>query len=195
MTQLSLQKVVFLDRDGVINRDSRHYVKSWDEFEFIPGSLSAIRRLHTHGHPVIIITNQSGVNRGLIPLDVLNDIHTRLKQKVRQNGGEITDIFFCPHRPAENCTCRKPQPGLIYQAKKRYRLDCTAATMVGDSAKDIECAEKAGCRHRILVKSGLHDNVQQELAGRHIFPDLIAGNLLEATDWIIKHYGQTEKTE
>jgi len=194
MKKKTLEKVVFLDRDGVINRDSRHYVKSWEEFEFLPGSLSAIRRLHTHGHPVVIITNQSAVNRRITPITVLDDIHSKLKQSVRFHGGEITDIFFCPHRPDENCTCRKPKPGLIFQALEKYRIDRTAATMVGDSPKDIECAENAGCRYRVLVKSGIRDDADRVLAARKIYPDLIAKDLSQATDWIIGRYGDAENT-
>lgn len=194
MIKGTLKKVVFLDRDGVINRDSRHYVKSWEEFQFLPGSLSAIRRLSTHGHPVIIITNQSAVHRRIIPISVLDDIHTKLKQSVQFHGGEIKDIFFCPHRPDENCACRKPKPGLIIQAMEKYRIDRTTATMVGDSPKDIESAQNAGCRYRVLVKSGIRNDAERVLTARKIYPDHIAENLFQATDWIIDRFGTTENT-
>jgi len=189
-----MKKVIFLDRDGVINRDSRHYVKSWEEFEFLPGSLSAIRRLNAKGHAVIIITNQSAVNRRIIPIEVLQDIHLKLKQSVTSNGGKITDIFFCPHRPDEHCSCRKPNPGLILQALKKYSIDRASTTMVGDSPKDIECAANAGCRYRVLVKSGIRDDAERVLAARKIYPDFIAGDLSAAADWIIDRYGDTENS-
>jgi len=194
MEKKTLQNVVFLDRDGVINHDSSHYIKSWDEFEFLPGSLSALRRLHANGYPVIIITNQSAVNRRIIPIEVLDEIHAKLKQAVQRRGGKIQDIFFCPHRPDENCACRKPKPGLIFQATDKYRIDCSAETMVGDHPKDIECGKNAGCRYRVLVKSGIIDNADRILADRKIYPDFIATDLAEAAGWIMDRYGDTEKS-
>ncbi|MGA9478920.1 MAG: HAD-IIIA family hydrolase, partial [Desulfobacterales bacterium] len=99
-------KVVFLDRDGVINRDSPAYIKSWAEFDFLPGSLLALRRLTVAGFTLIILSNQSAVNRGMLSLETLLDMHRRLQADVAAAGGCITDIFFCPHRPEEGCACR-----------------------------------------------------------------------------------------
>ena len=94
-------RVVFLDRDGVINRDSPAYIKSWAEFDFLPGSLAALQRLTTAGYTLIILSNQSAVNRGILRLETLLDMHRRLQADVAAAGGCITDIFFCPHRPEE----------------------------------------------------------------------------------------------
>ena len=148
-----LKKVVFLDRDGVINRDSPDYIKSWSEFEFLPGSISAIKQLTTHGFSSLIITNQSAIGRNMISLADLQQMHTLMKSAISSGGGEITDIFFCPHTPDVGCDCRKPKPGLIYQAQVRFDIDISKTVMVGDSAKDIECARNAGCGHTILVKT------------------------------------------
>jgi D-glycero-D-manno-heptose 1,7-bisphosphate phosphatase len=101
-------KTVFLDRDGVINQDSPTYIKSWAEFHFIPGSLDAIARLTRNGCSVIVITNQSAINRGMVPMPDLEDIHRRMHQAVSDRGGRITDIFFCPHRPDETVTAANP---------------------------------------------------------------------------------------
>lgn len=176
---------VFLDRDGVINTDSPEYIKSWAEFHFIPGSLEAIIRLTKAGLTVIVITNQSAINRGMIPLAELENIHHRMKQAVSENGGRITDIFFCPHRPDEGCTCRKPQPGLILAALERYRIDLARAFMVGDSAKDILTGKSAGCRRTVLVKTGNGMTALLTLKKTGQLPDHVAADLDQAVCWIL----------
>lgn len=187
MSQL-LQRVVFLDRDGVINRDSPDYIKSWSEFELLPGSVEALRRLTTHGFTTIIITNQSAVNRKLISRNALLYIHARLKAIVKSHGGKIENIFFCPHTPEEGCDCRKPKPGLILQARKMHRIDLSTSCMVGDSAKDIACARNAGCRSAVLVKTGNGIEAEKILADQNISPDHVAQNLYAATHWIIAQH-------
>jgi D-glycero-D-manno-heptose 1,7-bisphosphate phosphatase len=182
-----LRKVVFLDRDGVINRDSPDYIKSWSEFEFLPGSLEAINLLTLNGFTTIVITNQSVINRKMVSGNVLDDIHTRMKQAVTSNGGQIKDIFFCPHVPEDRCHCRKPSPGLIFRAKQKYRIDISTSVMIGDSAKDIECARNAGCGHAVLVKTGNGSEAEKILKEKGIFPDFIARDLLEAVGWILTH--------
>jgi D-glycero-D-manno-heptose 1,7-bisphosphate phosphatase len=185
-TQL-LRKVVFLDRDGVINRDSPDYIKSWSEFEFLPGSLEAITLLTLNEFATIIITNQSVINRKMVSRKELEYMHTMMKKAVTSNGGQITDIFYCPHVPEDRCSCRKPNPGLILKAKQKYRIDIAASVMVGDSAKDIECARNAGCGYAVLVKTGNGDEAEKILKEKSIFPDLIARDLLEAVGWILAH--------
>ena len=180
-----LKKVVFLDRDGTINRDSHAYIKSWEEFEFIPGSLEAIKEFTSNGFVNIVITNQSAVPRKLISLKDLEFVHNMMMQTVASSGGEIKDVFYCPHMPEDDCDCRKPEPGLIYQAQKKYGLDLNTAVMVGDSAKDIECARRAGCGKAVLVKSGKEDDVERVLKASQIFPDYVAEDLLDAAKWII----------
>jgi len=140
-----LDKVVFLDRDGVINLDSSDYIKSWSEFKFIPRSIEAIKELTLKGFNAIVITNQSVINRNMVSDKGLEYILTMMKNEVRSGGGLINDIFICPHIPEDNCDCRKPRPGLIFQAQKAYSIDLKDAVMVGDSVKDIECARNAGC--------------------------------------------------
>lgn len=181
-----LQRVVFLDRDGVINKDSPSYIKSWAEFEFLPGSLEAIRKLTLSGFEIIIITNQSAINRKIIAIDQLETMHTRLNEAVESNGGKIRDIFFCPHTPEEVCICRKPKPGLIYRARKKYQIDLERSAMVGDSAKDIECAKNAGCRYAILVKTGNGMKAENRLTEKAIYPDFVAQDLLDAANWTVR---------
>ncbi|MEE8540698.1 MAG: D-glycero-beta-D-manno-heptose 1,7-bisphosphate 7-phosphatase [Desulfobacterales bacterium] len=188
MPETVLSKVVFLDRDGVINRDSPDYVKSWSEFEFLPGSIEAIRNLTVSGFATILITNQSAVNRRLISDTELQTIHTRMNAALKRRDGHIQDIFFCPHRPDERCACRKPKAGLIHQAQSKYRIDLPQSFMVGDNAKDIECARNAGCGGAILVQSGLGSDAAEILAAQDICPDFISRDLAEAVNWIMNRF-------
>jgi D-glycero-D-manno-heptose 1,7-bisphosphate phosphatase len=182
------RKVVFLDRDGVINLDSPDYIKSWAEFEFLPGSLEAIKQLTLNGFDVIVITNQSVINRKMVAREDLDYIHNMIKNTVKSRGGEIKDIFFCPHTPEDGCDCRKPNPGLIYKAQQIHRIDIANTAMVGDSAKDIECARNAGCRYAVLVKTGNGIIAEKVLADKNIYPDHVARDLLGAANWIITQH-------
>jgi len=177
--------VVFLDRDGVINRDSPGYIKSWSEFEFLPGSLEALKKLTVNGFAVIVITNQSVIHRKMISLKALDHIHDMMKKAVLSSGGDIKDIFFCPHIPEDECDCRKPNTGLILKAEEKHRIDLKASIMVGDSAKDIECARNAGCGTVILVKTGNGALAEKQLKEKMIRPDVIVQDLLEAAHWVI----------
>ena len=181
-----LNKVVFLDRDGVINRDSPAYIKSREEFEFLPGSLTALARLHKTGYNVIVITNQSAVNRGMISLKELDGMHRMMTNTIQRHGGQIRDIYYCPHRPDEGCDCRKPKPGLILKACNQYKIDLNHSIMVGDSVKDIECARNAGCAKAVLVKTGNGPKSEKELSVRGLKADYVAKDLENAVDWITK---------
>jgi len=179
------RNVIFLDRDGVINRDSPDYIKSWADFEFLPGSLEALCLLTQSDYRLILITNQSIVNRGMVPMEVLRDIHDRLRQSVAEAGGRIEDIFFCPHRPDENCACRKPKPGLIQQANQRYGIDPAASMMIGDNAKDILCGRNAECGATMLVQTGNGLRAQQDLTEQDIVPDYVVPDLLQGARLIL----------
>jgi D-glycero-D-manno-heptose 1,7-bisphosphate phosphatase len=178
-------KVIFLDRDGVINRDSTDYIKSWAEFEFLPGSLAAMTRLTRAGFTLILITNQSAVARGLMSRTDLGRIHHRLRAAVAEKGGQIRDIFYCPHHPDAGCLCRKPASGLLQQAAAKYGLDLSETVFVGDSVKDIHCARAAGCGKRILVRSGNGRVALTELTREGHPPDHVADDLLRAAEWIL----------
>jgi len=185
-----LQKVVFLDRDGVINRDSPNYIKSWAEFSFLPGSKAAIKELTVNGFALFIVTNQSIIHRKMVPLTTVNTIHQKMTRAIESAGGAVKDIFFCPHTPDQNCDCRKPKPGLIQMARKAYDIDLGTSFMVGDSAKDIECGKNAGCRFTLLVKTGSGHLSEQILREKNRLPDHVAKDLAAAAAWIINTYNQ-----
>lgn len=178
---------IFLDRDGVINVDSSEYIKNESEFEFIPKSPEAIALLNQAGFQVIVITNQSLIGRKMASRKTLEAIFKKMTDGVKKAGGTITDIFFCPHRPNDNCACRKPRPGLILDAQKKYQIDLERSCMVGDSAKDIACARNAGCSKAVLVKTGNGSTAQQVLSSKGTPPDYLALDLYEAALWIIKN--------
>jgi len=183
--RIPVEKFVFLDRDGVINEDSSEYVKSWDEFHFIPGSLEALQLLNKKGYCVIVITNQSAVGRGMITMKTLMNIHILMRKEIQKAGGKILDVFFCPHRPDENCPCRKPEPGLIFQAREEYGINIPKAVMVGDNAKDIMVGKRAGVGRTVLVMTGCGAKAQNELMNKGTPPDYVAEDLLDAVKWII----------
>lgn len=136
------QKYILLDRDGVINIDSK-YVSSPDDWQAIPGSLEAIARLNNAGYEVVVITNQSGIARGMFPVATLDAIHDKMRMELDKYNGTILDIFYCPHHPDENCQCRKPRPGMLLDFAKKYNADLSKVIMVGDRTKDAQAALNA----------------------------------------------------
>lgn len=146
-------KLVVLDRDGTINRDSDQYIKTPAEWQPIKGSLEAIARLTQAGFRVVVATNQSGLARGLFDMAALNAIHDVLQRAVHQAGGRIDAIFFCPHAEESGCECRKPKPGMLLEIGKRLNLPLDGVPMVGDSLRDLQAAAAAGARP-VLVLTG-----------------------------------------
>lgn len=143
-------RAVFLDRDGTINRRRPDHVKSWSEFEFLPGALAAISELSRRTERVAIITNQSAVGRGLISDDELQAIHRRMTEAVEAAGGHLEGVYACPHRPDDGCPCRKPRIGLLLRAARDLGVCLEDSVLIGDSSCDVEAARAAGCR-AILV--------------------------------------------
>jgi len=147
------QRYVLLDRDGVINHDSDAFIKSPDEWIPIEGSLEAIALLNAHGYQVIVVTNQSGVARGLFDEAMLEKIHAKMCRLVSEKGGQITAIYFCPHGADSDCECRKPKAGLLKAFAADFHADLTMIAVIGDSLRDLQAAEAVGAKP-ILVKTG-----------------------------------------
>lgn len=179
-----MRPTIFLDRDGVINHDSSEYIKSPEEFHFIPKSPEAIALLNRHGFDVIIITNQSLIGRKWISAAVLDTIFDKMLSGVEKTGGSIKDIFFCPHTPDDGCGCRKPATGLIEQACEKYDIDPATSCMVGDSTKDILCGKSAGCGKTVLVLTGNGNRSKEELTALNNPADHTAADLFSAAQWI-----------
>ena len=146
-------KLLILDRDGVINHDSNEFIKSPEQWTPIKGSLEAIARLSQAGYDIVIITNQSGLGRGLFSADILMQIHTRMIDHIVQHGGKIPSILFCPHTPDDDCTCRKPKDGMYQELAARLNTSFRGVFSVGDSLRDLQAAHSAGATP-ILVKTG-----------------------------------------
>jgi len=146
-------KLVVLDRDGVINRDNPDFIRTVGDWEPLPGSLEAIGRLTRAGWTVVVATNQSGIARGYLTTGELDRIHARMMDAARAAGGRIDAVFYCPHGPDDDCDCRKPRPGLFHQIEARYGHPLRGVPSIGDSARDIEAARRAGARP-ILVLTG-----------------------------------------
>ncbi|NOZ07008.1 MAG: D-glycero-beta-D-manno-heptose 1,7-bisphosphate 7-phosphatase [Chloroflexi bacterium] len=144
---------IFLDRDGVINQNRSDYVKSWEEFEFLPGALNAIAQLASSHFHVIVVTNQSAIGRGIVPSPVVEAIHDRMVREVTRAGGRIDAVVYCPHEPKRGCLCRKPAPGMFHEAVARLPVDLPASVFIGDAQSDLLAARAAGCRP-VLVMSG-----------------------------------------
>ena len=167
-------KLIVLDRDGVINFDSDHYIKSPAEWRPIPGSIDAIARLNQHGYRVAVATNQSGIGRGLFDMATFNAINDKMMELVFRQGGRIDALFFCPHTAAEACGCRKPRTGMYEEIAARFHTELKGVPAVGDSLKDLQAAESVGAQP-ILVLTGKGERTLRDGDfPRHtvIYPDL-----------------------
>lgn len=148
------REFLFLDRDGVINEDRPDFITSWEEVRFYPDALDALSWLRELGVQVILVSNQSGLNRGIVHWESFWEIHHRMMDTIRDSGGEILAAFYCPHRPDEHCQCRKPKPGMILEASKLYGILPGTCTMIGDRLTDLDAAAQAGCRGVLLDRAG-----------------------------------------
>ena len=145
---------IFLDRDGVINKHRADYVKNLQEFELLPNIHDYLKELLSLGFKLIIITNQSAINRGLLTTEELLNIHQFLVDNLARHGCDIVDIFFCPHRPNEDCECRKPKTKMFLDAAKKHNIDLANSWVIGDSQTDIQAANKIGCRSIKVTANG-----------------------------------------
>jgi len=150
---INRQKAVFLDRDGVINKEVG-YLHKIEDFEFIDGVFSACKHFQTAGYQLVIITNQSGIDRGYYPEKDFHTVTTWMLEQFNDQGINILDVLFCPHGPDSNCECRKPQPGMLLEARDKFDIDMKNSWMIGDKEADVQAANAAGVNNTILVKSG-----------------------------------------
>ena len=140
------QKAIFLDRDGVLNKNKDDYVKNISELEIFPYILEPIKKLQSAGFKIIVITNQSAINRGLMTEKHLNEIHEKIQSFLIPHNAKIDSFYYCPHTPAENCSCRKPKTGLLLKAIDDFSIDVNSSWFIGDRDSDIQAGRSAGCK-------------------------------------------------
>jgi len=157
------ERVVFLDRDGVINKKPEYgdYVKTWQEFEFLPGAVEAIKLLKDRGYKIFIVSNQAGIGRGLMTEQNLKEIHDNMIKEIEKQGASIDGIYYCFHEMSENCDCRKPKPGLLIKAAEENNIDLARVIFIGDDEKDEQAGQAAGCQTILLNNKSLLDIIKE----------------------------------
>jgi D-glycero-D-manno-heptose 1,7-bisphosphate phosphatase len=174
-------KVVVLDRDGTIVKD-RNYLSDAAGLEFLPGAAEGLRSMHEQGYRLIVITNQSGVGRGLIPLDSLHQMNVRLQEMIRMSGARLERIYFCPHRPDEYCECRKPNTRLLMDAASELGFEPSGAIVIGDKRSDIEFGKRVGAMTMLVSDHDSHSE-NDPMAPDYVVRDLQqAAALLQSRD-------------
>ena len=182
------QAAIFLDRDGVINENRVDYVKSWEEYRFLPGVFQPLRRLAQSPFTIVVTSNQSPINRGTVTQSEVEGINRRMVEEIQANGGRVDAIFYCPHRPDENCDCRKPKPGLLLQAAERFDIDPSHSYLIGDALSDIAAGLAVGC-YPILVLTGRGKEQLPLLQAQGYNGYHVASDLQEAVTWILTREG------
>jgi D-glycero-D-manno-heptose 1,7-bisphosphate phosphatase len=176
------RRAVFLDRDGVLNYNRRDHIKTPEEYLPIPGAAGAVARLKRRGWFVVVVSNQSGLARGLFDEEALAAIMAKMQSILAAAGAGADALYFCPHAPGAGCDCRKPAPGMLLRAAREHGLDLGGSYLVGDKASDIECGRAAGLR-TVLVETGLPEDRPDPAASR---PDYRAQDLSCAVAWILQ---------
>jgi D-glycero-D-manno-heptose 1,7-bisphosphate phosphatase len=175
-------KTVFLDRDGVINRKQPDddYVKTWEEFEFLPRAQEALLLLRRAGMRLVVVTNQRGVARGRLTESALQHIHARMQAELTAAGVVLDGIYYCPHDKGA-CDCRKPLPGLFRQARRDFPdIVFADSAVVGDSLSDLEAGASLGCRTVLIAEGSRRDDILRAAADQGIAVSGVASSLLEA---------------
>lgn len=178
--QTTTRHFLFLDRDGVINWDRPDYVKGWSEFQFCPDTLSAFHYLRRQQVGVIVVSNQSALHRGYIQWHSFWHLHHEMIRSIRQAGGDVLAAFYCPHRPDEKCSCRKPSSRMLRSAARLFGVTLNSAVMIGDRATDVATAKNAGCRAVLLDWVQPEGSLPNPATPDSIAPDSRFPSLLEA---------------
>jgi D-glycero-D-manno-heptose 1,7-bisphosphate phosphatase len=148
-----IPKLIILGRDGILNVFREDHIKAPEEWAAVPGALEAVSRLNHAGWHAVVATNQSGIGRGMIDMAAVNAVNAHMLRSLQAVGGRIDAVFFCPHTPEDQCDCRKPLPGMALDIGRRYGVDLRQVPMVGDTLRDLQAAQAAGCEPH-LVRSG-----------------------------------------
>ncbi|MBO5588353.1 MAG: D-glycero-beta-D-manno-heptose 1,7-bisphosphate 7-phosphatase [Anaerovibrio sp.] len=164
-----MNKAVFFDRDGTLNEEV-HYLHKIEDFKWIEGAIDAIKYCNDNGFLAIVITNQSGVARGYYPESDIMKLYDWMNTDLAKHGAHLDGIYYCPHHPtgkvkeyAIECDCRKPKPGMLFNAKKDHNIDLKSSYLIGDSARDVECAEAAGVKGIMYKGGNLYQYIVKEM--------------------------------
>jgi heptosyltransferase-2 len=180
---------VFLDRDGTLNYDPG-YLKVAVDLKLLAGVGSALARLKRAGAKLVVVTNQSGVGRGIVTLKDLEAIHARLQGLLEQEGAALDAIYFCPHHPNDGCRCRKPNVGMVERAVSELQLDLRRSYLIGDHARDIQLAHRVGAKAILLTPGPVDPQALDRLKAEQAMPDAVAKSMAEAADWILEDAGK-----
>jgi len=175
-----MNKAVFIDRDGVINQCSGEYITKPEDFIFLPNAVTALKKLYKSDYKVIIITNQSGVGKGIYTENDLEEVHKKMHILLKEKDIELDGLYYCTHHPNENCECRKPRLGMVKKAIKDYNIDVEQSFFIGDKTSDIKAGKDSGCK-TFLVMTGYAGKDKAYDAE----PDFIVSDLLEAVNQIL----------
>lgn len=165
------QRPVVLDRDGTVVVD-RGYLQDPDQLQFLPGAVEGLRLLRERGHKLVVVTNQSGVGRGRFPLERLREVNARLLRMAREAGAAIDALYYCPHRPEDECTCRKPKPQLLLQAAAELGFEPSSAVVIGDKSSDVELGHSVGAVTMLVSETG-HARDGKPVEADYVIHDLI----------------------
>ena len=176
-----IPKLIIVGRDGILNEFREDHIKSPDEWLAVPGALEAVSRLNHAGWHVVVATNQAGIGRGMIDMASINAVHAHMLRRLQTVGGRIDAIFLCPHAPEEQCDCRKPLPGMMFDIARRYGVELALVPMVGDNLRDLQAAHAAGCEPHLLRngRAAALDDAQlaawlEQVPGTYVHDDLAA---------------------
>jgi D-glycero-D-manno-heptose 1,7-bisphosphate phosphatase len=174
-----MNKAVFLDRDGVINRKANEggYITRWEEMHILPGVSEAIALLNRAGFRVIVVSNQRCIAKGLLTINELDSMHRLMSRELADMGAKLDGVYYCPHEEHPACGCRKPQPGMLFAAANEHKVDLSLSWMIGDSERDVEAGRNAGCRTARIVTAEVSEDASADTSAR---------SLLEAVHQILR---------
>lgn len=178
------KKIIFLDRDGTLNPDPG-YINSLDQFEFYKDIFDPLQKLAENSYKIIIATNQSGVARGIIPIDSLNEIHQYIRDTFKQKNIPLLGIYYCPHHPDEGCNCRKPRSGLVETASEDFEISLSDSWLIGDSMADIEMGIVSEIP-TLLVRTGNGIKTETALESGNKSVEFIGDTLNDCAEFILK---------
>jgi D-glycero-D-manno-heptose 1,7-bisphosphate phosphatase len=185
---------IFLDRDGVVIENRSDYVRDWSQVKIIPEAIHALSFTPAKNYKIVIVTNQSAIGRGLVSLENAEEINRRLVTLIHHHGGQVDGVYMCPHQPDDDCSCRKPKPGLLLQAAKDLSVDLHRSWMIGDAWSDLQAGQRAGVRRTILLRTGRGAEQLLQPCPEEVMGHLIFDNLLLAFETIFS-VGKAEATQ